>query len=82
MFGNKPAGFGSTFGSQPQSSGTTGLFGSSTATNAGGSLFGGTATGSLFGQQPTTQCKYLNILVLLSLTYLGKFEELCGCCEW
>ena len=81
MFGNKPAGFGSTFASQPQSSGATGLFGSSTATNAGGSLFGSTATGSLFGQQPTTQCKYLNILVLLSLTYLRKFEELCGCCE-
>ena len=81
MFGNKQTAFGSTFGNQPQSSGTTGLFGSSTATNTGGSLFGGTTTGSIFGQQPTTQCKCQGTSLLL-LIYLEKFEELCGCCEW
>ena len=56
LFGNKTqTAFGSSF-SQPQSSGTTGLFGN-TATNTGGGLFGGSASGSLFGQQTTTQCK-------------------------
>ena len=55
LFGKTQTGFGSTF-SQPQSSGTGSLFGSTT-TNTAGSLFGGTATGSIFGQQPTTQCK-------------------------
>ena len=56
LFGNKAqTGFATTF-NQPQSSATGSLFGSTT-TNTGGSLFGGTATGSIFGQQPTTQCK-------------------------
>ncbi|XP_022797911.1 nuclear pore complex protein Nup98-Nup96-like [Stylophora pistillata] len=58
LFGNtqKSTGFGSTF-SQPQTSGTSTLFG---GTNTG-NLFGGTATntGSIFGQQqPTTQSSF------------------------
>lgn len=58
IFGNKTqTNFGSTL-NQPQSSGTTSLFGGGTTTNTGGSLFGGTTSGSLFGQQQTAQSTF------------------------
>jgi len=46
------------------------MFGS-TATNTGGSLFGGGATGSIFGQQPTSQCK-CNILANINPFHLSS----------
>lgn len=67
LFGNKgQTAFGGTSFNQPQSSATTGLFGG-TSTNTAGSLFGGTSSGSIFGQQPAGQCKLeilINIVIL------------------
>ena len=58
LFGNKTqTAFGGTSFNQPQSSASTGLFGA-TSTNTGGSLFGATPSGSIFGQQSAAQRKW------------------------
>ena len=56
LFGKPQSAFGTSF-NQPQSSGTTSLFGG-TSTSTGGSLFGASTSGSLFGQPSTAPCKF------------------------